>query len=75
MSRKPSNKATLLASYNRLRQAENKRDELLPDRLRTMKADPDYIEAVFEKNQALNAFVAAARTACASWSTEEPPQG
>lgn len=72
MSAKPSSKATLLASYNRLRRAENKRNELLPDRLRNMKADPDYIEAVYEKNQALDAFVAAARTACASWSAEEP---
>lgn len=75
MSRTQSTKATLLASYNRLRQAESKRAELLPDRLRTLKADPDWIEAVFEKNQALDAFVAAARTACVSWSAEEPHQG
>lgn len=68
-------KDALLASYNRLRRAEEKRIELLPDRLQTMRADPDWIAAISEKNQALDAFVAAARTACVTWSAEQPNNG
>ncbi|PZR90861.1 MAG: hypothetical protein DI537_17445 [Stutzerimonas stutzeri] len=62
----------LLESYNRLRRAEERRIALLPDRLKTMVADTEWIEAIFEKNQALDAFISAARTACVTWSGELP---
>jgi hypothetical protein len=70
MPRPPSARAQLLDSYSRLQSAVAKRDELLPDRLKTMKADPEWIEAVFEKNQAFKAFVLAALSACDSWSSD-----
>lgn len=71
MARKTSTKGALLASYNRLLEAEEKRKELAPARLVTMKADPEWIEAVYQKNQALEAFLAEARRACDAWRSDD----
>lgn len=72
MARPPSARAHLLETYGQLRRAEAKRDELLPDRLKTMQVDPEWIEAVYEKNRAFEAFVHAALRACDAWSADGP---
>lgn len=59
-------RSALIKCHRRLQAAEETTRNLLPDRLHTLKPDKDWVDAVLEKREAFDAFVAAARRFCSA---------
>jgi hypothetical protein len=59
-----STRDTLLAAYEKVVAARTRKDELRPARLRTLKTDPEWTQAVADERLATAAFEQAAEAYC-----------
>jgi len=62
-----SHKRKLLAAYENLLETQAAMESILPPRLATLVADPEWIAAVAARNEAHERFIKAARATCETW--------